>query len=129
MFDLGKDAPDFSDWKERWEDFLLSLVETQIEAKIIEPIHEATEWLHPILVVPKKGTNDMQMCIDLRRLNKSVKRTENPHKFPLGSCQNNPGPGRHNFLASFDAFKGYHQIELDKESRALTSFMTPVGCY
>jgi hypothetical protein len=97
MFDLGKDAPDFGDWKERWEDFLLSLVETQIEAKIIEPIHEATEWLHPILVVPKKGTNDMQMCIDLRRLNKSVKRTENPHKFPLGSCQNNNGPGRHNF--------------------------------
>ena len=30
-------------------------------------------------------------------------------------------------FAVFDALKGYHQIELDDESRALTTFLTPFG--
>jgi hypothetical protein len=102
-------------------------IETQIEAGIIEPIHEATEWLHPIVVVPKKGTNDVRLCIDLHRLNKHVKRTENPQQTPWEVVRTIPEGTNH--FAVFDALKGYHQIELDKESRALTSFMTPLGRY
>jgi hypothetical protein len=32
-------------------------------------------------------------------------------------------------FAVFNALKGYHQVELDEESRALTTFMTPFGRY
>jgi len=102
-------------------------IETQIEAGVIEPIHEATEWLHPIVVVPKKGTNDVRLCVDLRRLNKHVKRTENPQQTPWEVVRTIPEGTNH--FAVFDALKGYHQIELDKESRALTAFMTPLGRY
>jgi len=31
------------------------------------------------------------------------------------------------FFTTFDAWKGYHQIELDEESKLLTTFITPFG--
>ncbi len=40
---------------------------------IIEPIEEASEWLHPIVIVPKKGSSEIRMCVDFTRLNRFVK--------------------------------------------------------
>ncbi len=83
--------------------------------------------LHPIVIVPKKGTNDVRLCVDLCRLNKHVKRTENPQQTPW-EVDRTITEGTNHF-AVFDALKGYHQIELDEESKALTFFMTPLGHY
>jgi predicted aspartyl protease len=102
-------------------------LESLVEQDIIEKITHATPWLHPIVVVPKKGTADIRLCIDFTKLNKFVKRPVNPQPTPWEVVRNLPTGARH--FAVFDALKGYHQIPLAEESRDLTAFMTPFGRY
>ena len=92
---------------------------------IIEKVDYPTPWLHPIVVVPKKGTTDIRLCVDFTKLNKFVKRPTNPQPTPWEVVRNLPKGTKH--FAVFDALKGYHQVELDEESRDLTAFMTPFG--
>jgi hypothetical protein len=102
-------------------------IDAQVAEGILEPVTGATEWLHPIVVVPKKGTEDVRLCVDLRRLNQHVKRPVNPQLTPWEVVRSIPKGTRH--FAVFDALRGYHQVELDEASRALTTFMTPHGRY
>ena len=44
------------------------------EQSIIAPVMQVTEWCAPIVVTPKKGSNKVQMCVDLSHLNKYVRR-------------------------------------------------------
>ena len=41
---------------------------------IIAPVTEPTEWCAPIVVAPKKDSEEIQMCVNLSDLNKYVKR-------------------------------------------------------
>ena len=102
-------------------------LETLVDQDIIEKITHATPWLHPIVVVPKKGTADIRLCVDFSKINKFVKRPVNPQPTPWEIVRNLPTGTRH--FAVFDALKGYHQIPLAEESRDLTAFMTPFGRY
>ncbi len=90
------------------------------------PAGEKSEWLHPIVVAPKKDGN-IRLCVDLRMLNKFVKRPENPQRSPWEVVRTIPTGCKH--FATFDAFKGYHQVELDPQSRKLTTFYTPFCQY
>ena len=98
---------------------------TLVEQGIVEPISYSTPWLHPIVVVPKKGTTDIRLCVDFSKLNKYVVRPVNPQPTPWETVRNLPKGIRH--FAVFDALKGYHQIPLTEESKDLTAFMTPFG--
>jgi hypothetical protein len=71
----------------------------------------ATEWLHPIVVVPKKCTNDVQLFVDLYRFNKHMRITENMQQTPWQVVRTIPEGTNH--FALFDTLKG--QIELDEE--------------
>ena len=42
------------------------------EQDIITPVTEPTKWCAPIVVTPKKGTDDIRQCVDLSKLNKFV---------------------------------------------------------
>jgi len=95
-----------------------------VKQDIIEPVQGATDWLHPIVVVPKKD-GAIRMCVDLTKLNKYIVRPTNPQPTPWEVVRLVPKGKKH--FAVFDALKGYHQIELDDESRALTTFLTPFG--
>ena len=44
------------------------------EQGMIAPLSYPTEWCAPIIVAPKKGTDDIRMCVDLSHLNHHVKR-------------------------------------------------------
>ena len=59
-------------------------LDTQVAAGILEKMGEkpdaAKYWLHPIVVVPKKGTTDVRLCVDFRKLNKFCLRPTNPQK-------------------------------------------------
>jgi hypothetical protein len=82
---------------------------------IIEKVSGATLWLHlPIIIVAKKNTSDIRMCVDLKKLNMFVRRPTNPQLTPWEVVRNIPKGTKH--YAVFDAFKGYHQIVLDEES-------------
>ena len=49
------------------------------EQSIIMPVTEFTEWCAPIMVIPKKGTDRIKMCVDLSRLNCYVRREDTNH--------------------------------------------------
>ena len=65
------------------------------------------------------------MCVDLTKLNRYVQRPVNPQLTQWEVIRNIPKGTKH--YAVFNALKGFHQIDLDEESRALTTFMTPFG--
>lgn len=85
-----------------------------------------TEWCAPIVVTPKKGTENIRMCVDLSHLNKYVKRERyqcsTPAEAVADIASNNA-----KIFTKLDALKGYHQCPLDKESQLLTTFIAPFG--
>ena len=42
--------------------------------EVIAPIAKPTEWCAPIVVTPKKNSDQIRMCVDLSRLNRYVQR-------------------------------------------------------
>ena len=108
-----------------YRDALKRELDSLVKQGIIEPVAHATPWLHPIVIVRKKGTNDIRLCVDFTRLNRHVIRPVNPQPTPWEIVRDLPKGVCH--YAVFDALKGYHQIPLAKESQDLTAFLTPFG--
>ena len=89
---------------------------------------EPTEWCAPIVVTPKKDTDDVRLCVDFSKLNKRVLRewycscspAEAVADISANDCK---------FFTMFDALKGYHQCPLDEASQLLTTFITLFGRY
>ena len=100
-------------------------LDTLLAQGIIEPVEEATPWLHSIVLAPKKGTSDVRLCVDFSKLNKHIIRPVNAQPTLWELVRKIPKGTKH--FAVFDALKGYHQIELDDESKNLTAFLTPFG--
>ena len=44
------------------------------EAGVIEKVNAATGWVSPLVITPKKGTDDIRMCVDMVQANKAIKR-------------------------------------------------------
>ena len=93
---------------------------------IIEPVTEPTEWCAPITVQPKKN-GAVRLCVDLKKLNQYVVRERWQSPTPLEVVSNLPKNAK--FFTTVDAVKGYHQIPLDPDSQALTTFITPFKRY
>ena len=100
---------------------LLKKVEAELDKMVkldvIEPIDTPTDWCAPLVVVPK-ANGDVRLCVDLTKLNKSVKREtyampsveETLSKISTGSV-----------FSKLDANSGFHQIPLDKDSQSLVT--------
>ena len=89
-------------------------------------LSRSPNWCAPIVVAPKKNSDNIRLCVDYSKLNKFVKRELYSSCTPSDamadiSSQNSA------FFTVFDALKGYHQCPLDQESQLLTCFMTPFG--
>ena len=101
-------------------------IDEMLKNKIIAPVLEATDWVHPICCVPKP-CGGLRFTVDLRGLNKYVKRPVHPLTTPIQAVQSIPTDAK--WFSTADAKKGYWQIELAKESQKLTTFLTPWGRY
>ena len=101
-------------------------IDLLISQGIIAPVTEPTEWCAPIVVVPKKNSNRIRMCVDLSKLNKFVRRERYPSVTPAEAVADIT-QAKARFFTVFDALKGYHQVPLDEESQLLTTFITPCG--
>jgi hypothetical protein len=97
-------------------------LDSLIDQGIIEPITYSDPWLHPIVVMLKKGTANICLCVDFSYLNKNVIKPVNP---PWETVCKLPKGIKH--FAVFHALKGYHQISLTEESKDLTAFVTAFG--
>ena len=96
-----------------------------LEQDIIEPAEGATPWISPIVVVPKKE-NKIRLCVDMRVANTAIER----ERFPVPTTQEIKYKfnGSKYFIKLY-MNKGYHQLELDEESRKITVSMTHKGLF
>ena len=95
------------------------------EADIIEEAPEASPWVSNLVVVPKKD-GCIRVCCDFRDVNKAIIRER--YVLPKVEDTLNSMHGS-KFFAKIDAKSGFFQMTLAEESRYLTTFITPKGCY
>ena len=97
----------------------------QVEQEdIIAPMNEVSEWCVPIVPVVRPGRKRVRICVDLRKLNKSIVR----EKYPLPTLDDILHKlSKSRVFSRLDARSGYWQIPLDDASSMLTTFITPVG--
>lgn len=84
-----------------------------VKEGIIIPVDFPTDWCSPIVVIPKKDTEQIRICGDFTQLNKSVKRAHFP--IPKISVTLSNLKNSRNF-SKLDVKTGFYQIKLEKES-------------
>ena len=92
---------------------------------VIERVSTPTPWVSPVVIAPK-GDGDIRLCIDMRRANEAVVRER--HLIPSIEdvlYQVNAAT----VFSTLDLKWGFHQIELEEESRSITTFATHAGLY
>lgn len=91
---------------------------------VISFIDEHTEWASQIVVVDRKSTDRVRICIDPKYLNNALQR-EHYHLPTLEEIL--PELGKAKVFSKFDLRSGYWHVPLDPESRKLTCCQTPFG--
>ena len=94
------------------------------ERGVIERPDGPTPWVSPIVVVPKKSPGQVRICVDMRAANRAIKRTN--HSTPTLTEIIHELNGAKVF-SKIDLNQGYNQLELDEESREITTFTSHVG--
>eukprot|EP00794_Sanderia_malayensis_P020682 gene20682-biopygen17069 len=87
------------------------------------PDNEQTDWVSPIVVVPKKE-GKIRLCVDMRAANTAVKRIRHPIptvkdiSLALNGSQ---------YFTKLDMSQAYHQLPLHGKSKHITTFATHMG--
>ena len=89
------------------------------------PDNKATPWVSPIVAVPKKD-GQVRICVDMRLLNEAIRRLRHP--IPTVNDISLSLNGAQNF-SKLDLSQAYHQLELEEQSRYITTFSTHLGLY
>jgi hypothetical protein len=87
-------------------------------------IEESTSRWNAPIVLTKKRTGGFRLCIDFRELNdRTIKKVCQPPT--IEECVNTLSGAT--VFSQIDLERGYHQVPMEKSSRELTAFMTPIG--
>lgn len=100
-------------------------IQELIDKDIIEPVEKPTEWVSPVVIVPKPN-GDIRVCVDMREVNEAVVRERHPIPTIDELLQDMAGS---RVFSKLDLKLGYHQLELHEDSRDITSFVTHCGLY
>src|ERR1041385_2148606 len=98
-----------------------------LDAQFIRETKKATWIANPVLV-PKKDTEVLRMCVNYGPINKHCPKDH----FPLPRIdQIIDSTAGCDLLSFLDAYSGYNQIKMKEEEEEHTSFITPYGvfCY
>lgn len=96
-----------------------------LEQDIIEKVEGPTPWVSPLVVVPKPS-GEIRICVDMRMANEAIVRERHPIPttdevvYDLNQSK---------VFSKLDLKSGFHQIELEEESRQITTFTTHEGLY
>ena len=108
---------------------LLKSVEKELkrmeELGVIKKVNQPTEWCSGMVVVPK-ANSQVRICVDLIRLNQSVKRERHPLPAVDQTLAQLAGA---KVFTKLDANSGFWQVPLAPASSLLTTFITPFGRY
>ena len=110
-----------------WREEVKRKIDKDVQDDIIEPapIGDPVQWCSP-MVVTAKGDGGPRRTVDLQKLNQQCLRETHHCQSPFWLASQVP----HNTKKSvLDATDGFHAIELDEESRPLTTFITEWGRY
>ena len=89
------------------------------------PETEGTDWISPIVIVPKKEDN-IRLCVDMRAATTAIKRVRHPIPTVKDISLELNGA---KFFSKLDLSQAYHQLELSPTSRQITTFTTHSGLY
>ena len=92
------------------------------DAGVIARVEQPTDWWAPMVVVPKK--DDVRMCVDLTKLNESVRRERHEMhsvEYTLGQLSDA------RIFSKLDANSAFWQVLLADEYALLTTFIIPFG--
>ncbi|KAL5474581.1 hypothetical protein EMCRGX_G026549 [Ephydatia muelleri] len=93
---------------------------------VIFRVDGPSEWCAGMVVVTKKGSESVRICVDLRPLNESVQR----ENFPLPKVDENLAQlSGATVFSKLDANCHFWQIPLAKHVQLLMTFITPFGRY
>ena len=98
------------------------------QSDIIEDItDEATPWVSLIVVLPKKSNpSEIRMCIDMRQANKAIERMCHPSP-SIEDLIHDLNGAIH--FCKLDMNNAFLQLELDRDSRYITTFTTHQGLH
>ena len=96
-----------------------------LEKDIIEKVEVPTAWVSPVVVAPK-ASGDIRLCVDMRRANEAITRERLPIPTIDEVLESLNGSG---VFSKLDLRWGFHQIELDPDSRDITAFATHDGIF
>jgi hypothetical protein len=92
---------------------------------IIEKVQGPSQWVSPIVVVPKPS-GEVRICVDMRQANEAILRERYPIPTVDEILYNLNGS---TVFSKLDLRMGFHQLELEEESRDITTFVTHQGLY
>ena len=92
---------------------------------VISPVCSPTPWCAGMVVVPKPS-GKVRICVDLKHLNECVQREYHPLPRVEETLAQLSGA---QVFTKLDANSGFWQIPLARNSRLLTTFITPFGRY
>ncbi|KAK3105801.1 hypothetical protein FSP39_006028 [Pinctada imbricata] len=102
-------------------------IDDLLKRDIIEKVEgEPTPWVSPIVTPPKKDPGKIRLCVDMWEPNKAIRRDR--HVLPTMEELIYDLNGAKVF-SKLDLRCGYHQFELEKDSRYITTFSTHLGIY
>ena len=105
------------------EEVIKSEVQKMLELGVIEP--SESPYTSPIVIAKKKdGTN--RFCVDFRVLNKVTIFDAEPMPSADGIFTKLSG---HSYISKIDLSKGYWQVPMAEDCKAMTAFSTPAGLY
>lgn len=100
-------------------------IKEAVQRDIIEPVTGYSPWISPI-VITYKSNGDIRICVDMRRANEAIRR----ENYPLPTFESIMTKlGNAKYFSRLDLEWAYHQIELDIESREITTFITHKGMF
>jgi hypothetical protein len=106
------------------QDFICKEVQKLLDAGFIEEVHHPV-WLANLVIVPK-ANGKLRMCIDYTNLNKVY--PKDPYPLPRIDQIVDSTSGC-DLLSFLDAYSGFHQIQLSRQDRKHTAFVTVDGLY
>ena len=96
----------------------------QLASGAIKP--SKSEWASPIVMVRKKKTGDVRVCIDYRKLNERT--IKDAYPLPrIDMCLDCLSSAK--IFSTIDLQSAYMQLELAEEDRHKTAFITKYGLY
>ena len=98
-------------------------LKAMMEDGVIEKSH--SQWASPLVIV-RKSSGDLRICVDYRKLNQATQVTS----YPLPNITEALDRlSEASYFTTIDMVSGYHQVEVAPEDRDKTAFITPYGLF